>query len=408
MSAATPPNVPPEPARDPDSRGPTPRPPQTHKQLRDVFWACFPNVEEGSNSRKLKMEVFFRRRAGVPTQSYLEILEKELEKVGPGTIRGMHIKSVLVFAYAMRSRQTLPKAVELHTSMLTRDAWPAGTDVLRGEVVRDFLRFMVMRETRARYTRAFRLLPQLFDWYIDPANGCKAVLPFYPATRRTGQTAKCIQSIRDKEKLLSGRFYSLKKAGYFCGEAGEADHCERMLRLALPLSPSDEDRAEVLGKLSEFMSNAGRPAKALEYYQQAHKGDGDLDAKLHLANLFLKAGQKEEAEKILASIGLDGADNETLCKVGLFHFVAKQIDAAIDVLERCKLSFDGDAESYNQSMRAAYSLAVAYSRKQRVQNQRRILEVVLANRRTGKGFDTYFPNVCSSMLKSLPKPAGAK
>ena len=393
-----------EPARPPVKAQADDADPQAQaarRKLDRAFKTCFAKLEEGSNLRKLKMEVFFHRRKGAPVQPYLETLEKELADAGADSVRGMHIRSVLAFGYAMASKDTQGKGFVLHLSLLEKTDWPPGSDKLRIEVIRDFLLFMSVDETRDCYRQKATLLMPLLRWYIAVDNPSDTLLPFGRAARRTSYDDTCHNVVRRRRMKLKGHFLPLKKAGYFCGEIGEMADCERLFKWALKICPSDGERVAILDKLSGFMAKAKQHEKALAYFRQAHPDSQDPQTQLHLASLFLNAGRKAEAEAIVARVAGKQPDRTTLYRVGRYYVRTKQHEAAIQCLERYPFAFDGDAASYNESVRAAYNLASAYHQVERLADERKIIERVVAHPPRGEGFESLWHRVCQGRLELL-------
>ena len=371
-------------------------------KLDRAFSTYVPNIGEGNNCQKLKMAVLFRRRKGVSTAPYLEALVKEIDKAGPDTARGLHLRSALSFGYVAALERDTAKGVQMHITLLKMDKWPPGTEALREEVTRDFLRFLSIKEPfREYYTDYQRLTPGLLAAYIAPENKSPTLLPFGAAVKGQAYAKSCHNVVRRERMRLKGHILSLKKAGYFCGEIGEYDDCERLLRWALDVCPDDGQRQAILDRLSAFMARGKRHAAALTYYRQAHRDDADVAVRLHLASLCAAAGRRDEADAIVAAIAKGQPDATTLYRLGQHLVRSRQYESAIAALERYPLDFGRDAARYNESVRAAYNLAVAYSRTGNLQQQQSILERVAANPPKAQGAEALWHTVCEGMLDSL-------
>ena len=382
---------------------------RSKEQTDKLFNTCLENIERDGNLMRMKMKVLFPQRRDAPTKPYINRLEEELKKAKAGTAREMYLTSAVAFGLVAErdsnasTNKGVYRGVKLHVAMLEKppDDWPDGTQTLRDEVLRDYLRFISIPRYRPYFMQHRGLFLKLFQDYLSTDNKSETIFHFGYAARTDRFTDRPHDLIRRQRMKMKGHFLPLKKSGIFCGEVAEWGDCERLLRWAAKAAPNPKERVAVLDTLSDFMEKAGKPDAALRYYRQAHENDRDVDTRLHIAMLLLKSGKKGEATKLLAAALGKEPDNTALYKAGRCCVLAGQYPRAVGYLEKYALAFDGEAARYNESLAAAYNLAIAYRRTGQTEKLRTLLQRVVTARRTGEGIDNFLHNVCASMLRNV-------
>jgi tetratricopeptide (TPR) repeat protein len=376
---------------------------QIRKQRDEAFWKYYPQIEEGNNLLKLKTVALLERRKAAPVEPYLKIMQDDLAKVGEDSLRGVCIRSALAFAHVAQFQDDREGA-EIQMKLLQMKTWPAGSERVRDETIRDFLRFSRMPLYEHGYSLAssYQVFDQLFEEYISPGNPSPEVLPFgkYENTEQY-----CFDLVRRTRMQMRGHFLPLKRAGIYCGEIGEWAECERLLGWALEVAPDDVARVEINEMLSDYMLKVGKTAQAILYYRQGHPQPYSVDAKLRLVTLLRADKQRDAAQRILDELLAGTPAPETLDKVGLSLLEIKEYAAAVQCLERYPLKFDGDAGAYNNSVRVAFNLAAAYDNAGRPGDAIALLRRVTVDKRTGEGFHESDWNLCAAMLKRLTRPS---
>jgi tetratricopeptide (TPR) repeat protein len=379
-----------------------PSPDQIRQKRDEAFWKYYPHIEEGNNLMKLKTVALLERRKAAPIEPYLKIMQDDLAKAGEDSLRGVCIRSALAFAHVAQHDSDAAQGAEIQVKLLQMKTWPAGSEKVREETIRDFLRFTKMREYGQTYraTRWYHIYPHLFEEYVSPDNPSPAILPF---GRNDSTDNQCFDIVRRTRMQMKGKFAPLKKAGIYCGEIGEWTECERLLGWAVEAAPDDAARREINETLSDYMLKAGKTGQALVYYRQVHPEPESDEAALRFVVLLRADKQLTEAQRILDDLLTGTPPTDTLDKVGLCLIQMKDYPQAIECLERYPLKFDGDALTCNASVRVAFNLAAAYESAQKRDEALTLLRRVVANRRTGEGFDTSNWDLCAAMLKRLSR-----
>lgn len=132
-------------------------------------------------------------------------------------------------------------------------------------------------------------------------------------------------------------------------QLGEMDRAERELRQALAGKDKDENTLHYyLGQLNEAKKD---DATALQHYRQVNGGEYDYQSHLRAAYLLSKAGQLEEARKVLnQAVPKDEAQRVQLLMVeSQFLREAKQYEESFNVLARGLEAFPDQPELLYQS-----------------------------------------------------------
>ncbi len=234
-----------------------------------------------------------------------------------------YLMTQLAEAYARMAE--LERAEAQLKKVLERFPEYAPAQLMMGRVL-----YEAKKTTRARahLSRAIRLKPN------DP----DAYLVLTQLWLDQGKVDEAVKVVEELGAALPGEPVGYRRLGLALAERGDLPRAEKLLARAVDRDPGDFDAWVALGRVYEV---SGRKQKAMDAYSRALERDPEArEVLLAAGRLALRMGNAVEARAYFDQLLSLSRDPEQVVKVSFSYLAARQLPAAVEVLDTARKNTD--------------------------------------------------------------------